>query len=63
MAMKLKYIGDGRWLPGVPAADHEVNTREEADALVASGLYERVGGGKPTPAVSSAADAQSEEPS
>lgn len=46
MTVKLRYIGDrvpGRendFLPGVPAADHEVATLEEADALIGSGLYE-----------------------
>ena len=41
MATYLRYVGNGRWLPGSPAADHEVETTEEADRLVASGLYGR----------------------
>ena len=34
----LRYIGDGRWTPGVPAADVDVPA-EDAERLVASGLY------------------------
>ena len=40
--IKLRYVGDGAWLPMVPAADHEVEDEERAEELVASGLYERV---------------------
>lgn len=43
MAVQLKYVGDGAWLPGVPAADQEVKTEAEAAELVASGLYEVIG--------------------
>lgn len=39
MAIKVKYIGKGEWLPGIPASDHEVETEAEAKELVKSGLY------------------------
>lgn len=35
----LKYVGDGAFIPGVPAADHTVASKKEADRLVESGLY------------------------
>lgn len=38
----LKYIGNGRAIPGVPASDHVVSTKAEADELVKSGFYEEV---------------------
>ena len=38
MKIELRYIGDGAWLPGVPASDHAVDV-ETAAELVASGLY------------------------
>lgn len=41
MAIQLRYIGDGAWLPGVPASDHEVEDAAFAAELVACGLYER----------------------
>jgi hypothetical protein len=41
VAIRLKYIGTGAWLPGIPRADHEVETEAEAKTLEASGLYER----------------------
>ena len=50
MGYRLKYIGVNPgtdWLPGIPAADHTVNTKAEADVLVGSGLYERARGGEP----------------
>ena len=34
----LRYVGDGRFIVGVPARDLTV-TQDEADRLVASGLY------------------------
>ena len=34
----LRYIGEGRWTPGVPAADVDV-PEEQAKRLVESGLY------------------------
>ena len=34
MGIQLRYIGDGAWLSGVPASDHEVKTEAEADRLV-----------------------------
>lgn len=37
--MRLQYQGAGRWLPGVPAADHDEPDQDHAAALVASGLY------------------------
>lgn len=39
--MKVKYVGDGSFFPGVPAADHETDEKD-AERLVASGLYEYV---------------------
>lgn len=36
--VKVKYVGDGSFFPGVPAADHETDEKE-AERLVASGLY------------------------
>ena len=39
----LRYCGDGRWLPGVPArdlADVEASACGGAEMLVASGLYQ-----------------------
>lgn len=39
MTVKLRYIGDGSYFPGVPAADHECDDGKEAERLVASGLY------------------------
>ena len=35
----LKYVGEGAFIPGVPAADHTVDSQKEADRLVESGLY------------------------
>jgi len=37
----LRYVGDGRWIRGVPARDLEPDEAAafDADALVASGLY------------------------
>lgn len=40
----LEYIGNGRWIPGVPAGDIEA-TEGAAASLIASGMY-RVKGGK-----------------
>lgn len=40
--VKLKYIGNGDNLDGVPAADHEAPSTEEAKVRIASGLYEEV---------------------
>jgi hypothetical protein len=46
MTHKLRYIGhrvagrENDFIPGVPAADCEVETKKEAEALVGSGLYE-----------------------
>lgn len=37
--IKVKYIGSGSFLPGIPASDHEVETEQQAKELVASGLY------------------------
>jgi hypothetical protein len=37
--IRLRYVGGNRYLPGVPACDIDVNV-EEADALIATGLYE-----------------------
>ncbi len=48
MAHRLKYIGVNPttdWLPGIPASDHTVSTKAEADMLVGSGLYELAHGG------------------
>ena len=39
MTVKLKYVGDGSYFPGVPADDHETD-EADAERLVASGLYE-----------------------
>lgn len=39
---KLKYIGDGRWVPLWPARDHVEKDEEVATAKVESGLYEVV---------------------
>ena len=39
-AVRLKYIGGGAFLTGVPAADLVVSP-EEVAALTASGLYQR----------------------
>ena len=37
---RVRWIGGkGQWLPGIPAMDHDVNTRAEALALIRSGLY------------------------
>lgn len=36
--VKVKYVGDGSFFPGVPAADHETDEKD-AERLVASGLY------------------------
>jgi len=49
MGIALKYVGrpEQGFIPGVPAADHEVETEAEAKALIASRLYERVKGEKP----------------
>ena len=46
MGIQLRYIGDGAWLPGVPASDHEVEDVAFATELIASGLYERADGAK-----------------
>ena len=57
--MFLKYIGNGNWIPGVPARDLmkqeaekysqdlEVNGKRGIDGLLASGLYERAHDEKP----------------
>ncbi len=48
MAHRLKYIGvnpETDWLPGIPASDHTVSTKAEADTLVGSGLYKLARGG------------------
>ena len=70
----LRYVGDGRWIRGVPARDLEPDevARFDSDALVASGLY-RTAEGRSVPtedrsralppseaASASAADADSE---
>jgi hypothetical protein len=39
--VKLRYVGDGAWVPNVPAADHDQPDDGLAAALVAGGLYER----------------------
>lgn len=39
--IELEYIGGGRWIPGVPASDHAADSEDEADRLVASGMYRR----------------------
>ncbi len=45
MGYPLRYVGSGDWLPGVPASDHTVSTKAEADVLVKSGLYALADGG------------------
>ncbi len=63
MAHRLKYIGvnpETDWLPGIPASDHTVSTKAEADTLVASGLYKLAGGRKRT--TKSATAAKEETP-
>lgn len=41
----LRYVGDGRWLPGVPARDlderdlERVTQKRTVEELIASGLY------------------------
>ena len=37
----LVYVGDGSFIPGVPAEDHDVDTATEATRLVGTGLYKR----------------------
>ena len=37
--IRLRYVGDGRYIIGVPACDFDCDV-EEAYDLVASGLYE-----------------------
>lgn len=55
MTRKLRYTGNGAWLPSVPACDHTAASEEEAEALVATGLYEYIdkrrgkGQGEPSP--------------
>lgn len=42
MGIRLHYIAPNHeWLPGIPASDHEVEDVSFAEALIASGLYER----------------------
>lgn len=38
--VRVRYVGDGTYLPGTPAIDHTAADRDEADRLVATGLYE-----------------------
>lgn len=38
--VKLKYVGDGSYFPGVPASDHEQANEALAERLVFGGLYE-----------------------
>lgn len=37
--IRLRYVGGNRYLPGVPACDIDVNV-DDADRLIATGLYE-----------------------
>lgn len=46
MTIRLRYIGDGGWIPGVPDIDHDCEDDELAASLVAGGLYERADGAK-----------------
>ena len=46
MARKLKYIGRGEFFPGIPTADFTCDSDQEAERLVASGLYEYAGKGQ-----------------
>lgn len=46
MAVRLRYIGDGGWIPGVPDVDHVCEDEALAADLVAGGLYERADGPK-----------------
>lgn len=39
--MKLKYIGNGNFIPGVPAKDIEVDAKE-GKRLIKTGLYEEI---------------------
>jgi hypothetical protein len=52
---KLKYIGDGSFFPGVPAGDMTVGD-DEAERLVASGLYAYAGGSKKAASVTETGD-------
>lgn len=40
---RLRYVGDGRYLNGVPAVDHETDDPETIAIAVESGLYEVAG--------------------
>ena len=37
--IRLRYVGGNRYLPGVPACDIDVSV-DDADRLIATGLYE-----------------------
>lgn len=58
--MLLRYIGNGSWLPGVPArdlSDQDVKSGPLSEAeLVASGLYEKVHSTPKGPSVSSGSE-------
>lgn len=41
MGVELEYVGEGRYVPGWPAADHYEEDDELAKAKLASGLYRR----------------------
>ncbi len=55
----LRYIGNGAWIPGIPARDlkaeeaeiyakrYEFQGKHGVDGLLASGLYERMSDSKP----------------
>ena len=55
MGIALRWIGGpGQFVAGVPAADHEVETEDEAAALTAGGLYERAEDGEQASAATGA---------
>jgi hypothetical protein len=52
MAVRYRYIGDGAYLPGIPARDLTDEdlaelTEEQRAAVAASAIYEDAGGKKP----------------
>jgi hypothetical protein len=59
MARKLKYLGSGEYVPGVPAEDHTCDDNKLAAALVESGSYAYASAAEATAA---AGDVPAEEP-
>lgn len=55
VSKSIRYVGDGKFVVGYPATGVIVVTEREADALIATGLYEEEKPFKAAPVVADAA--------